>query len=316
MASTFTPNRAYDLMGTGDRVNTWGPPLNANFSVIDSNISASLPVALSSSNVTLNATQAQNLVFVLSGTLSANVSVLYPQVGGFFIVSNGTTGSFSVTIKSAAVGSVGVVIAQGSRQIFYSSGTEIYRANTFNETPTGTIADFGGPNIPAGWLLCDGSAISRTTYAPLFTVIGTWWGGGNGTTTFNIPDLRGRVKAGRDDMGGSTAGRLTSAGSGISGITLGTAGGAQNITLTYAELPVFTPTGTVFVTYPAQGYLIAIGGTSYLAGSSAAAFNGYNNASTSPPSGQNFVLELNQIGGGSAHNNVQPTAIVNSIIKI
>jgi hypothetical protein len=64
--------------------------------------------------------------------------------------------------------------------------------------PTGSIQAFAGPeaSIPAGWLLCDGSAISRIDYAALFTVISTYWGVGNGSTTFNIPNMQNRVPVG------------------------------------------------------------------------------------------------------------------------
>lgn len=61
---------------------------------------------------------------------------------------------------------------------------------------TGTIVAFGGSAAPRGWLLCDGSAVSRTDFADLFTTIGTRWGIGDGTTTFNVPDLRGRLHGG------------------------------------------------------------------------------------------------------------------------
>jgi microcystin-dependent protein len=61
---------------------------------------------------------------------------------------------------------------------------------------TGTIVAFGGSAAPSGWLLCDGSAVSRTDFADLFTTIGTRWGIGDGTTTFNVPDLRGRLHGG------------------------------------------------------------------------------------------------------------------------
>ena len=63
-------------------------------------------------------------------------------------------------------------------------------------TPPGTVTAFAGSTAPAGWLLCDGSAVSRTAYAALFAVIGTTYGAGNGSTTFTLPDLRGRVAAG------------------------------------------------------------------------------------------------------------------------
>lgn len=63
-------------------------------------------------------------------------------------------------------------------------------------TPPGTVTAFAGSTAPEGWLLCDGSAVSRTAYAALFAVIGTTYGAGNGSTTFTLPDLRGRVAAG------------------------------------------------------------------------------------------------------------------------
>lgn len=69
-------------------------------------------------------------------------------------------------------------------------------------TPPGTIAAFGGDTAPEGYLLCDGAAVSRGTYADLFAAIGTAWGEGDGSTTFNLPDLRGRFLRGVDDGAG------------------------------------------------------------------------------------------------------------------
>ena len=64
--------------------------------------------------------------------------------------------------------------------------------------PTGWIAQYAGPTAPSGYLLCDGTAVSRTTYATLFALVGTTFGIGNGTTTFNLPNLKGRVPIGLD----------------------------------------------------------------------------------------------------------------------
>lgn len=77
--------------------------------------------------------------------------------------------------------------------------------------PAGTIVPYGGSSAPTGWLLCYGQAISRTDYSGLFGVIGTTYGNGNGSTTFNVPDLRGRFPLGKDDMGGSAANRVAGA---------------------------------------------------------------------------------------------------------
>jgi microcystin-dependent protein len=73
--------------------------------------------------------------------------------------------------------------------------------------PTGTIAGFGGTAAPTGWVLCDGAAISRSTFAALFAVISTTYGVGDGSTTFNVPDLRQRFPLGKATSGtGSTLG--------------------------------------------------------------------------------------------------------------
>ncbi|KQO92687.1 hypothetical protein ASF32_21525 [Methylobacterium sp. Leaf91] len=96
-----------------------------------------------------------------------------------------------------------------------------------------------------GWLPCDGRAVSRAAYSALFAVIGTTWGNGDGTTTFNIPDLRGRAMFGADDLGGTAANLLTGVG-GVAGIDgdLGSTGGAQAVTLTTAQMSKHTHTGT------------------------------------------------------------------------
>lgn len=93
----------------------------------------------------------------------------------------------------------------------------------------GGIMAFAGATPPNGWLLCYGQAVSRTVYARLFAIIGTAHGSGDGVTTFNVPDLRGRVPVGIDDMGGVDAGRLTSWSN-----VLGASGGAQTNVHTHA----------------------------------------------------------------------------------
>lgn len=113
-------------------------------------------------------------------------------------------------------------------------------SNLIGGVPIGTVLDYFGTGLPANYIWCDGSAISRILYAELFAVIGTSCGAGDGSTTFNLPDLRGRASFGKDNMnnvgiGGGDAGRLTIAGSGVDGDTLGATGGAENHTLTSAE---------------------------------------------------------------------------------
>ena len=91
--------------------------------------------------------------------------------------------------------------------------------------PTGVVNAYAGATAPTGWLLCYGQAISRTTYSTLFTAISTTYGIGDGSTTFLLPDMRGRVAAGQDDMGGTSADRLTTP---LNGDTLGAVGGTES----------------------------------------------------------------------------------------
>lgn len=79
-------------------------------------------------------------------------------------------------------GSTGIEFPDGSVQ------------STAFSIPSGAVMDFAMQTAPVGWLVCDGAAVDRTTYAALFSAIGTTWGAGNGTTTFNLPDFRGRFR--------------------------------------------------------------------------------------------------------------------------
>ena len=118
---------------------------------------------------------------------------------------------------------------------------------TMGGTPIGGMLAYGGATAPNGWLLCYGQAVSRTTYALLFAVLGTLYGTGDGTTTFNVPDKRGRMSIGADNMGGSAANRVTQAVSGIMATTVGQAGGSQ---LSQADSPTITATAKSVVNDP------------------------------------------------------------------
>ncbi len=137
-----------------------------------------------------------------------------------------------LTVPSLTVGTLAtlasVAIAGGTMTGVAISGGSISATTTIGPL-TGCMMFFPGPaaNIPANSLLCYGQAVSRTTYAGLFAKISTAWGVGDGSTTFNLPDFRGRTPAGIDNMGGSAAGRLTSTTMTPDGNTVGATGGAQ-----------------------------------------------------------------------------------------
>lgn len=161
-------------------------------------------------------------------------------------------------------------------------------------TPVGAVTPFAGTTEPTGWLLCYGQAVSRTTYKALFDLIGTTYGSGDGSTTFNLPDLRGRVVAGQDDMGGSSANRLTGLSGGVDGDVLAAAGGAEAHTLTTAEMPAHT-----------HDYVRPLSTTDSDRGGASSEWS-IDNTQT---------LSTASTGGGGAHNNIQPTLILNYIIK-
>lgn len=120
----------------------------------------------------------------------------------------------------------GLWAANAIHRVAYNSSAGAYRILDLPDR-TGVVEAFAGATAPAGSLFCYGQAISRTAYVGLFTALSTTHGGGDGSTTFNLPDLRGRVAAGQDDMGGSSANRLTTV---LNGDNLGAAGGSETTT--------------------------------------------------------------------------------------
>ncbi len=145
----------------------------------------------------------------------------------------------------------GVLISGSLYQATYRAASQEWLLHSFAagliySVPIGGMIDYFGTTAPnSSFVFPYGQPISRTVYATLFGLLGTTFGVGDGLTTFNLPDLRGRVVAGVDNMGGSAANRITNSGSGIVGTTLGATGGAQNQTLLTANLPPYTPAGSV-----------------------------------------------------------------------
>lgn len=199
-----------------------------------------------------------------------------------------------------------------------------------NGNTTGMIQIFAGPTAPAGWLLCNGAAVSRATYSDLFDVIGTRYGVGNANTTFNLPDLRGRFPLGKDDMGEVSADRVTSA----EADDLGGSGGAENHALNLEQIPTHghallagesnvatgNPGGDVRWPGPARGSEHGMRRVKFEDNegsrtrpyakyqvSSRINGNSYENSDYPP-----FV---SPVGGGQAHNNMPPYQTLNYIIK-
>ena len=106
--------------------------------------------------------------------------------------------------------------------------------------PAGSIVDYAGAVAPEGWMLCYGQIMSRVLYPALFQSIGIQYGAGDGSTTFQLPDCRGRVAAGKDDMGGTKANRIKNI---FDGSVLGGSGGGEAIILDLTMIPAHAHTG-------------------------------------------------------------------------
>ncbi len=155
-------------------------------------------------------------------------------------------------------------------------------SNLSSAVPTGTISLFSTNSAPTGYLLCDGTAVSRTTYSALYAVIGTTYGVGDNSTTFNLPNLKGRVPVGRDSAQTEFD-------------TLGETGGAKTHTLTINEMPSHNHDLS-----PGQVVGTGSGGNS-----------AYSPLGNNPQANTGITYT----GGGQAHNNLQPYIVLNYIIK-
>lgn len=172
--------------------------------------------------------------------------------------------------------------------------------------PTGSIFAWPTGSAPTGYLICNSTAVSRSTYSDLFTLIGTTYGAGDGSTTFNVPNLRGRVIVGFDS--GQT---LFDA--------LGETGGANTHTLTEAEMPVHTHVQNAHThTQDPHQHGMAEGttdGAGIYADRSSAAAAAAMVTDNATATNQNTTATNQNAGTGDAHNNIQPYLTLNYIIK-
>lgn len=239
MSDPTTSNILLAVPSRGSDVGTWDVPVNSNSSALDGFLGGVQTVSVSSSPVTLTApsgtvttsggpTQSQNAVLVFTGTLTANVQVTFP-LPGYYIISNQTTGNFVLTLKAAGSGNI-IGVEQGVIQHTFNDGTNF---NFVNLGRIGGLENWVGYTALPAWvtactsypyLLCDGTIYNISDYPVIGKRLGSAFGG-NGLTTFGVPDLRGRVSLPYDGTGA----RITTTVCGINGQTLGASGGDQNV---------------------------------------------------------------------------------------
>jgi microcystin-dependent protein len=171
--------------------------------------------------------------------------------------------------------------------------------------PLGGLMPYIGASAPSSaFVLPYGQAISRTTYATLFVLVGTTFGAGDGSTTFNVPDLRGRGIFGQDNMGGSAANRITVAGSGISGTTLGAVGGDEHM---QQHNHGISDSGHVHL------------GTTNTSTTNVQSGGGSNNLMQSPTTGfttnATTNITINNMGAGASQN-IPPMMVMPYILRV
>lgn len=199
----------------------------------------------------------------------------------------------------------------------YDAATTMWRSAVMvGASPCGSIMPFAGASVPAGWLLCDGQAVSRTTYSSLFAALGgisSPWGLGNGTTTFNVPDLRSRTPVGK-----STSGQFSA---------IGAIGGAETMSLQEAHLASHSHSFSATTSWQgdhqhAPPVAVSYGGSAgnyrnLLTTNTPLWSGGDWNCAVTPGGGHNHTISgtTGGAGSGAAFGIVQPFAVVNYIIK-
>jgi microcystin-dependent protein len=184
--------------------------------------------------VTMNAATTKTIALTAAATLTAGFTCRIKNVGTANVTidpagSELIEGASTATIQP---GRLLEIVCDGAGFLVASASTAV-----------GSIHDYGGGTVPAGFLLCFGQNVSRSTYKWLFAAWGTTHGTGDGSTTFGVIDLRGRASFGQDNMGGTAAGRISNSTSdaGIAGQTLGSGGGSESRLLSTVNLPTTAP---------------------------------------------------------------------------
>lgn len=268
-------------------------------------------------------TVADNSVVLGNDTTGDYVATITAGTGVSFSAGSGTgegstptlaIGQSVATSASPSFSTVTSTVATGTSPLTVASTTLVSNLNAdlldgqhgTIYAPTGMVVQFAAASSPTGWLLCDGSLVLKSLYPDLWTLLGSTYGTPT-STEFYLPDLRGRIAVGLDNMGGSDAGRLSVAN------TIGGTGGTEKHTLTTSEMPSHTHTQnshTHTTAIKASGSEAATYGLTV-----SAAFQDRVMVTTGTTSTSTVTATNQNTGGDGAHNNMQPYILLNYIIK-
>jgi microcystin-dependent protein len=225
-------------------------------------------------------------------------SLTYDTGGGMIVADNSITNAKLTLAPANTI--KGRLNTGGQVQDLTPSDLQILLAGLVTTNPIGTVIDWAGSGSPpATYLECNGTAISRTSYSELFTVLGTTWGAGDGSTTFNLPDLRRRVTMGAGGTGSATIGNV-----------VGNTGGEEDHVLTESEGKCEFD---VTANFRSPGSVNPITSENYIKGLTITNSNG----NFTYPNDQGVVDGSATVGSAAAtaHNTMQPSAVVRKLIK-
>ncbi len=272
-------------------------------------------------------TVASNQVFDTLAHMSGAMIAFIPHATSGATVTLNVDGLGAKPLRSSpGVDLPAGVLVQGTpyTATFNNSDGAFYLRNFYvlpYVVPVGAMLDYTGASAPnSNFVLPCGQNISRTVYATYFGIVGTTYGAGDGSTTFGLPDLRGRTTFGKDDMGGSAASRITVAGGNFDGTVLGGTGGAQNHTLTTNELP--SHGHPVTITDPGHSHVISapIVNNSFLVNTASNVFalqaQSAGNTYSSNSASTGITAAAANIGGNAAHPVLSPAIIVTKILRV
>jgi len=324
MTEPVTSNRSLVVPNTGDLVAAWGTAaLNPNFGMIDGMFGGLTTISLSVATTitlsvpppngnwtsgTLAVAQSVNALIRLTGAQTGSATLIM-TLPGFYIIENQCTGTTSVRLQPSNLTGNCVGAPPGKKQHVFFDGVHL---DFINMPDPGTAYDFhtNTTTLPpwqtactvAPYLLKDGTVYNIATYPALGQYLGSTYGG-NGATTFGVPDERSRMRI--PVATGSDPSRVTNAISAINGTTFGSAGGSQSMQ-SHRHINTVTDPGHTH-TYQAASYAAVTGGGAF----SAAIANTSTNSGSSTTG-----ITLNNVTTGAGGSQNMPPAIVSFLALI